>query len=165
MLKLAYLYKDKLNEKYAQIAFDERYKFYVGQYWSYSLDINDNSWDVIQMVSVDKNDNVIGYLSANVDRFSNKASSVGAINFDRNINLVFSKDLHKFLEDLFIKYNFRKVEWWVIVGNPAEKMYNKIIKKYGGKVTGIKKESIMTPDGILADVKEYELFRETYVKK
>lgn len=164
MLKLAYIYKDKLNKKYVNIAFDERYKFYITQYWNYNIDISDNSWDVIQMVSIDKNDNVIGYLSADIDRTSNKISCIGAINFDKNINLVFSRDFYKFLKDLFEKYNFRKIEWRVIMGNPAEKMYDKIIEKYGGSVIGIRKESVVTPDGVLRDEKEYEIFKEAYLK-
>lgn len=165
MLKLAFIYKEKLNKKYASIAFDERYKFYTGQYWNYSVDIKDNSWDWIQMVSVDKEDNVIGYFSAFIDRMSNKVSTLGAVNFDKNVNLIFSRDFHKFLEELFMKHNFRKIEWWVVIGNPSEKMYDKIIQKYGGNITGIKKDSIMTPDGILSDVKEYEIFKESYLNK
>lgn len=162
MLKLAFPYREKLNQAWQSIAFDEKYQFYNGGgYWSYDVKLDDNSWDNIQMVSVDKDDNVIGYLSARIDRQSNKVSSVGAINFkDRSIT--FSKDFYRFLTELFTKHHFRKIEWYVIVGNPAEKMYDKIVTKYGGRMVGVRCESTMTADGILRDEKEYEIFRSNY---
>jgi len=162
MLKLAFPYKEKLNQAWQSIVFNEKYQFYNGgNYWSYDVKLDDNSWDNIQMVSVDKDDNVIGYFNVCIDRMSNKVSSVGAINF-KDKNITFSKDFYQFLSELFTKHRFRKIEWYVIVGNPVEKMYDKIIAKYGGRIVGIRREATMTPDGILRDEKEYELFKCDY---
>ena len=113
------------------------------------------------MVSVDKNDNVIGFLSAKIDRASNRVSHIGAVNFGE-LNITFSKDFYKFLIDLFEIHNFYKIEWCVIVGNPAESMYNKIIERYHGNIIGISHESIKLDDGKYYDVKEYELFKRDY---
>jgi hypothetical protein len=115
------------------------------------------------MVSVDKNDNVIGYLSASTDRSANKITSLGVINFGE-LSIVFSRDFYKFLDNLFTIHNFNKIEWCVVVGNTAEKMYDKIIDKYHGRVVGVNHESTILEDGKYYDVKEYEIFKRDYDK-
>jgi hypothetical protein len=52
----------------------------------------------------------------------------------------------------------------VIVGNPIEKTYDKLIEKYGGKICGYAKEDIKLFDGKLYDLKNYEIMREDYIK-
>ncbi len=116
------------------------------------------------MVSVDAKDNVIGYFAADIDRYTSKISNIGAINFGE-VNLTFSKDFYQFLSELFTKHKFRKIEWFVICGNPAEKIYDKIISKYGGRIIGIRRESTITAGGILRDEKEYEIFKEDFDKR
>jgi hypothetical protein len=162
MLKLAYPYQEKLNKAWQPVVFTDKYKFYnCGNYWSYKVELDKDSWNKLQMVSVDANDNVIGYFVAQIDRECNKISNIGAINFGE-LNITFSKDLYRFLTELFTKYNYRKIEWFVVVGNPAEKIYDKIIAKYGGRVVGTKHASIMLSDGTLRDTKDYELFRDDF---
>ena len=146
------------------IVFKDKYKFYnLGNYWSYEIKLDDGSWDKIQMVSVDKNDNVVGYVCASIDRSMNKVSGMGAINF-YGVNVTFAKDFYKFLTDLFEVHNFFKIEWIVVVGNPAEAIYDKIIDKYHGRVVGISHESTTLEDGKYYDVKEYEIFKRDYDK-
>lgn len=115
------------------------------------------------MVSVDQNDEVIGFLSATLRRTINMVSDIGAINF-KKVNTTFSIDFIRFLTSLFDTYNFNKIEWGVIVGNPAETLYDKIIKKYGGKVIGISHQSVKLSDGKLYDFKTYEIFKKDYNK-
>jgi hypothetical protein len=162
MLKLAFSYKDKLNQVWQSVIFKEKYQFYnCGNSWNYKIELDESSWEKLQMVSVDAQDNVIGYLSANIDRFTYKISNISAINFGE-VNITFSKDFYQFLSELFTKYKFRKIEWFVTVGNPAEKLYDRIIEKYGGRVIGIRHASAITTDGILRDEKEYEIFKSDY---
>ena len=161
-LKLAFPYEGKLNVAWQSVVFNEKYQFYVGtSMWDYTIKIDDSSWNKIQMVSVDADDNVIGYLTAHLDRYSNKVSGVGAINFT-DINLTFSRDFNQFLCELFTKHKYRKIEWFVIVGNPAEKMYDQIVSKYGGRIVGTRYGATITADGVLRDEKEYEIFKEDY---
>lgn len=115
------------------------------------------------MVSVDKEDNIHGYVCAYIERECNKVCGLAAINF-YDLNFTFSKDFYIFLTDLFNKYKFNKIEWCVVIGNPAEKMYDRIVKKYGGNIVGVKHQSTILHDGILYDEKFYELFREDYLK-
>ena len=163
ILKLAYTYKDKLQKQFQNIVFQEKYKFYYDNYWNYTIKLSEDSWNDIELVSVDKDDNVIGFLRATIARTSDKISSLWIINFYQP-NLVFSKDLYKFLVDLFEKYNFRKIEFNVVIGNPIEKMYDKYINKYNGRIIGIGKQSTKLQDGKYYDVKFYEIFRDDYLK-
>lgn len=163
ILKIAYPYQEKLNSIWQSIVFQDKYKYYNDSvFWNYKFSLAEDSWSSIQMVSVDHKDNVLGYLGAYIDRQCNKVSGVAAINF-HDMNLTFSKDLYIFLSDLFVKYNFNKIEWKVVVGNPAEKMYDKIVKKYGGYVVGVQHQSTILQDGTLCDEKFYELFRSDFL--
>jgi hypothetical protein len=164
ILKLAYTYKDKLQEIYKSIIFQEKYKYYnFSTYWNYELKIEDDSWNYIQMVSVDDEDNIRGYFSATINRTSNIVDALGIINF-YDVNVVFAKDMYQFIKDLFLKFNFRKIEFSVVIGNPIEKMYDKYIHKYNGNIIGIKRQSIKLHDDKLYDVKLYEIFKDDCIK-
>lgn len=164
MLKLAYTYRDKLNLAYQQIVFNDKYKYYnCTNYWSFDLKLNEDSWTDISMVSVDEDDNIRGFLRADIDRSANKVSCLGVVNFYET-NVVFARDLYQFLKDLFEKFNFYKIEFCVVLGNPIEKMYDKYIQKYGGQIVGTFKQSVKLQDGEFADIKHYEIFRDEYLK-
>ena len=64
-----------------------------------------------------------------------------------------------------MKYNFRKIEFTVIVGNPIEKMFDKYIGKYGGRIVGIGKESVKLPDNLFYDSKLYEIFKVDFLAR
>ena len=63
------------------------------------------------------------------------------------------------------KYNFRKLNFYVIAGNPAEKAYDKMIKRYGGRVVGYRRKNTRLFDGKYYDEKLYEVMREDYFRK
>jgi hypothetical protein len=44
-----------------------------------------------------------------------------------------------------------------VVGNPAERMYDKFIEKYNGRVVGIKKNEVKLVDGKFYGLKLYEI--------
>lgn len=164
MLRIAYDYKDKLNSEYSKAVVKERNKYYIANsYFEYSIELNSNNWDCIQMVSVDKDDNVLGYFKASVDRGSMSITSVCAINFTEKVNMVFSKDLYGFLTDLFVKFCFFKISWMVLVGNPAESMYDKIVSKYNGRIVGVRKQDVLLYTGERCDAKLYEIFRDDFL--
>lgn len=164
MLKLAVQYGDAIDQAFQSIAFDEKYQYYnFSQYWTYHVNIDLTSINKLQMVSVNSKNEVIGYFSGEIDRNPNLIAALGVINFG-GLSVTFSRDFYQFLTELFTKHHFNKIEWLVIVGNPAEKMYDKICEKYGGRVIGVMRESARTFDGVMRDVKSYELFQRDFYK-
>jgi hypothetical protein len=165
LLKLAFAYKDKLQQKYNEVIFQDKYKFWnCSSYWEYEFKLSSDSWSSIEMVSVDSSDNIIGYLKANIERAADKVSSLGVANFG-DVNPVFSNDLKQFIFDLLFKFNFRKIEWAVVIGNPAEQIYDRFITKYGGRDTGIQRQTVKLQDGKYYDMKGYEIFREEFKRR
>lgn len=163
MLKLALVYKDKLLKEYQNIIYDDHFKYYnCSSYWEIPK-IDESTWNNIQLVSVDKNDNVIGYLTANIDRECNYINGLGIASFN-GLNITFSKDLYQFLIDLFLKYGFNKISFKVVLGNPAEKMYDKYIKKYGGRIIRVRLRHNRLQDGNFYDEKLYEIFKDDFLR-
>lgn len=166
MLKIAYPYKDKLQEAYNKVLHEDFYKFFNnGSYWSYDISVQNDSWKYLEFVSIDSNNNIVGYLRADIQRPENHVLGLAVLNFSNKCNLCFSKDLRQFLINLFEVYNFYKIQFCVTVGNPIEKMYDKYIKKYGGEIVGYFKKDVMLRDGKLYDKKFYEIFKENFIKE
>lgn len=161
MLKPAILYKEQLETAYINTWYDDIYKFYHGLYRR-CLEIDTNNWTRFQFASVDKDDNLIGYISYNVDRPINGVNDFGIINFSDNM-LEFGKDVFRMIEDIFLRYNFDRVEWWVVVGNPIESTYDKLCQKYGGRIIGITRNSVKLIDNSIHNSKLYEILREDFL--
>jgi hypothetical protein len=66
------------------------------------------------------------------------------------------------IKDIFEKYRFNKLNFTVARGNPIEKTYDKLIKRYNGRIVGILEQEARLIDGRLYDVKEYELLADRY---
>lgn len=163
VLDIAFAHKEDINKEWQKCIHSEHFKYYnISPYVYLEIKCSDSTWDVLQMVSINEAGDVIGYFSASLDRTSDMVSSIAAINFG-NTNLTFSRDFVDFLVALFEVHRFRKIEWVVVVGNPAEAMYDRIVKKYGGCITRLRHETVRLYDGRYYDLKSYELFREAYI--
>lgn len=69
------------------------------------------------------------------------------------------------LRDIFEKFHFRKLDFTVVIGNPIESTYDRMVEKYGGRIVGIQKKQVRLIDGQLYDKKLYEILAEDYFKK
>lgn len=164
MLKPAIQYQEELTKILGSLWFEEKYKFYLSG-WSCDIpEIKKSTWDKHEFVSVNKDNQIIGFIDYWVDRCANKATSLCAASFTDKPTLMFGKDLYQAIDDIFCKFNFNKLRFGVIVGNPIEKTYDKLIKKYGGIICGYAKEDIKLFDGKLYDLKNYEIMREDYLR-
>ncbi len=162
MLEPAIKYKNQLESLQYDIWFDDKYKYWNCDSYYQSMQIDENTWNKNQFVSV-HNGVVIGYISYNISRAEHSAYSLSVINFSDNI-IAFGKDLRQALKDIFERYKFRKLNFTVVIGNPIEKTYDKMIKKYGGRIVGTYKEDVKLIDGEYYDKKAYEILASEYFK-
>ena len=163
MLEPAIKYKDQLEELQYNIWFEDKYKFWNNDEYYDVINIEPTTWSKHQFVSV-HNGEVIGYISYSVSRTEHDVHNLNIINFSDN-KYIFGKDVFQALTDIFHKYGFRKLSFHVIIGNPIEKTYDKLIKKYGGRIVGIKKEDVKLIDGKYYDIKMYEILASEYFCK
>ena len=162
MLDLAIKYESQLQELFCNIFFKDKYKFLYSSSYRDKYIAETSTWNKHEFVSV-KDGKIIGYLKYCIDRDSNTAYGIQVVNFYEP-NVIFSKDLNQFLHEIFDKFKFRKLKFCCFVGNPIEKMYDKFIVKYGGRIVGIYKEDSKLIDGNYYDSKEYEILRKDYLK-
>ena len=161
MLDFAIKYKDTLQSMFIDTWYTEKYK-----YFHYTVSCNipefrDNTWDYHDFVSIDHAGHIIGNIYYHIDRITNNVSRFCAINFTDS-HIIFAKDLLQVIRDIFEKFHFNKLSFGVVIGNPAENSYDKLITKYGGRIVGIKKNETKLFDGQYYDVKEYEILKENY---
>lgn len=165
MLDVAIRYQDQLIDKFRSVWLKERYKFWTGTSYFDDWQPINSTWVDHQFVSI-RNGEVIGYIGYAINRADGDiVHDLNIINFEDKPSVVFAQDLGQALMDIFEKYNFRKLNFCVIAGNPAEKAYDKMIKRYGGRVVGYRKENTRLFDGKYYDNKLYEVMREEYFRK
>ncbi|HEX2986087.1 MAG TPA: GNAT family protein [Caproiciproducens sp.] len=161
MLDLAAKYESELQMSFADAFMNPKNLFYFGGGYSDKYKASETTWNKHEFVSI-KDGKVLGYLSYNINQRTNSADGMCAINFGAK-NLTFSNDFMQFLKDIFDRFKFRKLSFGVYIGNPAEKMYDRYIKKFGGRIVGISKGSDRLTDGNYYDYKMYEIFRDDYL--
>jgi hypothetical protein len=166
MLKQAILYKNCLPSYFAETSMDERNKFYTDIYWRFDDIIDNNEFNKHSFVSVDSSDNIVGFISIYIDRNSHYVYGLEIIRFSRDskYDILFAKDLKRFFVMMFTYYKYNKLDFTVCVGSPNEKIYDRFVTKYGGRIVGIKKRNFKLMDGTICDQKMYEILIEDFLK-
>lgn len=162
MLEPAIKYKDQLEKLQYNTWFNDKYKYWNFDVYYEPMQINTDTYNKHQFVSVSDGE-VIGYIAYNISRAENFVHSLSIINFTDN-KITFGRDVMKAMNDIFEKFKFRKLNFNVVIGNPIEKTYDKLIEKYGGRIVGVYKENVKLIDGEYYDVKSYELLASDYFK-
>lgn len=157
MLDVAIKWEDELRSKFYDTWFDEKYKYYYndGNFHDYEADCNSENRHQFACIH---DQYIIGYIGYDIHRNENRVDNFGAINFT-NKHIEFATDLMTAINDIFYKYNFDKINFEVIVGNPAEEKYDNLIKVYNGVVAGYYKNHVRLMDGQLYDSKIYEIYK------
>lgn len=164
MLFPAIEYETQLIDKFRSTWFKEKYKYYHCGNFFEDLEIHNSTLANHQFVSV-RDGEVIGYIGYGIDRLNGDVVyGLNIANFEDTPSITFSVDLGRALKDIFEKFSFRKLRFSVIVGNPIEKSYDKMCKKYGGNIVGIEKENVRLMDGNYYDEKFYSILRTDYLK-
>ena len=163
MLKIAINYEEQLKKKMYETWFDDFYKYYEFSTYYTEPVIDRDTWAQHQFVSVDHVDNIVGYIAYSVNRQTDSAFGLSAINFTDD-KVTFGMDLGRALIDIFEKFKFNKLSFEVVVGNPIEESYDKMVKRYKGRIVGVKKQDVKLIDGNIYDVKMYEILRDDYLR-
>jgi hypothetical protein len=165
MLDIAGKYEPLLQTLFTQIAFDPLHKF--GNVTSYRDKYKslESSWIGHEFVSVDTCGSILGYFRYNIDREVRYAYGLYVVNLSNGIkpSATFALDLKTCITDIFEKFDFSKLRFTCVMGNPIESSYDKLITKIGGSVVGIHKQDVRLLDGKVYDLKLYEVLKENYL--
>ena len=162
MLKPAILYAEQIQKLYKTTWFDPKYRYYnYNTYWQ-SFTVEDKTRDWHEFVSVSADGEIIGYISYFVERDTLNCRNFGIINFTDNP--LFGRDVLQAIKDIFERFNFHKLHFGVVIGNPIEPTYDRLCAKYGGRILCIEREETKLEDNKYYDVKRYEIMREDYLR-
>ena len=163
LLRPAQLYKEQLEIKNIESWYDPQNIYYHGGTGEYSINVPNNNAKVHSFVSVDKDNNVIGYIGYNVDWQAMSVDNFGMISFDKG-NLEFVKDIYKAVCDCFEVYHMNRISWYCYVDNPAIRGYRNFIKRCGGKECGYFRQYTKLRDGKLHDSVCFEILASEFKK-
>lgn len=162
MLDLAIKYQNQVIEKFRDTWFKDKYKYFNNANYFEDWTVKNSTWTNHQFVSV-RNGEVIGYIGYGIDRSWDLVNDLCIINFEDSPSMTFAADMGHAIRDIFEKYQFRKLCFSVVVGNPIESSYDKMCLKYGGRIIGVSKNNVRLINGNFYDEKLYEIFREDYI--
>jgi hypothetical protein len=164
MLEYAKKHEDQLKALFFNTAFDPFYQFENYSVYVDTFELPKDTWSANYFVSVYNND-ILGMIGYQIKRVENLVLGLHIVHFggpDAPCRYVFGKDVITALKDIFEKYHFNKLNFIVVIGNPIEKTYDKLVKQYNGRIVGIREQEVRLIDGKLYDVKEYEILASRY---
>lgn len=162
MLDNARKYQEELKIKMMDTWYDEKYKYYHYGGWHSEINLSTHDWENIYFVSLNKDNEIIGYIAYSVDRNISGAYDFGAINFS-NDKLTFGRDLVQVIDDIFCSFGLERIEFKVVCGNPIERSYDRMVERFGGRIVGVRKRVAKLMDNQIYDEKMYEILREDYL--
>lgn len=163
MLKPAQLYKNQLYEENTKSWYKPENIFWNGGTGDSQINLHDNNYDCHQFVSVDKNDNVIGYICYSVDWAAMSADRFGIISFKKS-SIEFARDVYIAICNIFERYHLNRIQWFCFADNPAIRGYRNFIKKHGGRECGHYRQVARLQDGKLHDSAQFEILAEEFKK-
>ena len=163
MLRPAQLYENELQMKITETWYNERYMLWNVGHGDSAIDFCKDNYDVHQFVSVNKFNNVIGYICYSVDWCAMSASRFRIISFDRG-SFTFAKDVYQAVCDLFEKYHMNRIQWLAFADNPAIRGYRSFIKRHGGIECAHYRQAVKLMDGKLHDSVAFEILAEEFKK-
>lgn len=161
MIKPAILYQYTLTEKYSEIMYDIEYQYYFGYPAVWLPQVPENTENGHYFVSVDEDENVLGYITYSINLLSKSCYDFGLISFDRG-NIKFIKDVYEVVNNIFNVYQFNRLEWCCFADNPAIKGYRNFISRCGGKEVGYLKATNVLMDQKLHDSVIFEIMKEDF---
>lgn len=163
MLKPAQLYKEKLRTELINSWYKPENIYWEGWTGSEVPDIPDNNYNNHYFVSVDKEDNVIGYISYAANWIPMSVDRLGIISF-RKGNIEFAKDVYECVCNIFEVYHMNRIQWCCYTDNPAIRGYRNFIKRHGGRECGYYRQVARLRDGKMHDSVQFEILADEFKK-
>jgi hypothetical protein len=166
MLEYAKKYEGRLQEMLYDTAFDPFYKWQTATYIE-KFSMPDNTYNGNHFVSLYRGE-ILGLIDYVIRRAENAVWGLGILHFGGErapYGYTFGKDVMTALKDIFETYHFNKLNYSVVIGNPIEKTYDKLTERYNGRVVGVRRQQSRLMDGMLYDLKEYELLARDYFSR
>lgn len=157
MLKPAQLYKDELQKKLVETWYDEKYKYFYDTSGKNEIVLPDNCYYQRYFVSVDKNENILGYICYTYDDNSSYAKWFGIMCFEDSYCYEFIADVIRVIDDIFYKFNLNRIEFQCFAMNPVCDAYRRFIKKYGGREVATLRQTTKLMDGMFHDSILFEI--------
>lgn len=161
MLKPAQLYAEELNEEMIKSWYKPE-----NIYWQFGtsegvIELPNDNGQSHCFVSVDKEDNVLGYICYEVDWMAMSAGGWGILSF-RKGSIEFAKDVYQAICDCFEVFHMNRICWACFADNPALRSYRNFIKRHGGKECGYYRQETKLRDGKLHDVIFFEIMADEF---
>jgi hypothetical protein len=167
MLKPAYFYTNK--EELDKLIYDENcYDYLTLTYYDdfNQVEISSDDWVKIQRVSMSEDGRVLGFFSAGWSNIHENVNNLYLVKFkSKFINdedkETARQDLEEFIEMLINDPKFRFVKFCSLESNPACRLYDSWIEKYGG-YKRVYDKSVKLKDGKYHNVVDYVLYGERW---
>lgn len=162
MLAPAQLYRKELQTENIKTWYLPENIYYNASTGNNYIEILEDNYNCHQFVSIDKNNNIIGYISYDINWKTMSVTNLGIISYQKG-NINFIKDVYQAIIDIFQKYHMNRLEWFCIRDNPALKSYEKIVLRFGGSKCGEFTQSVKLMDGKLHDCVYFEILSTSFL--
>jgi len=163
MLRPAQLYEDELRTKHIETWYRPEYMYYDGDVGDSIADLPADNYNKHCFVSVNEDDEIIGFITYNVSYLAMSADGFAIISFDRG-NMLFIKDVYTAICNIFDMYRMNRLSFYCFADNPAIKAYRQFIKRHGGTENGCQHELALLRDGKLHDEVSFEIMARDFRK-
>ena len=167
MLKPAYFHTTK--EELDRLIYEENCyeKLTLQHYDDFNqVEISSDDWIKIQRVSVSKDGRILGFFSAGRSNLHERVSNLYLVKFKSKFEMgndkeIAKQDLEDFIEMLIKDPKFRYVQFCALEENPACRLYDSWLYKYGG-YKNVYEKAVKLKDGKFHNTVDYVLYGERW---
>ena len=167
MLKPAYFHTTK--EELDRLIYEEDCyeKLSLQNYDDFNqVEMSSDDWIKIQRVSVSKDGRILGFFSAGWSNLHERVNNLYLVKFKSKFEMgndkeIAKQDLEDFIEMLIKDPKFRYVQFCALEENPACRLYDSWLDKYGG-YKRVYEKAIKLKDGKFHNTVDYVLYGERW---
>lgn len=155
---------EELNLTLKRSFYDDRNKYLFSNGYFSPVEIPQSNWSDDGFVFCDEFDNIIGCIIFSISRPTNIINIYNLITFTNEFKYrrYIYNEIIKYIENILNNSYHTKITFSVVIGNPIEKAYDKIIRRYIGRVVGISEKECLLKDGKYYDLKRYEIINRNF---